>query len=183
MPVVTYSLLTASIVFICLLKNSEQLFLTRNSNHILFEIVQRAAAMWFPFYELLNETVHSSHLCLKNKDLEHRPVFSRHERQWPRQRRIPGTATSQSLLCIARNSVLVWRPLPVCKSAGEFGTAAVGHICTGVSTSVVSSLCNWKTSPRLHCRLSANTSAFTLLPPQTQSMFIGLSACTLFSLQ
>lgn len=81
MPVVTYSLLTASMVFICLRKNSEQLFLTRNSNHVLFEIVQRAAAMWFPFYELLNETVHSSHLCLKNKDLEHRPVFSRHERQ------------------------------------------------------------------------------------------------------
>lgn len=78
---VTLSLVTASIVFICLFKNSVLPFLTRNLNHILFEILQRDVAMQLPFYKLLNETISSSQLCLKNKGLENKPVFSRPGRQ------------------------------------------------------------------------------------------------------
>lgn len=110
---VTLSLVTALIVFICIFKNSVLPFLTRNLNHILFEILQRDVAMQLPFYKLLNETISSSQLCLKNKGLENKPVFSRPGRQWARQRRILCRASSQSLLCMARSSVLVWRPLPI----------------------------------------------------------------------
>lgn len=150
---VTFSLLTASIVFICLFKNSELPFLTRNLNHILFEILQRDVAMRLPFYKLLNETFSSSQLCLKNKGLEHRPVFSRPGRQWARQR-ILCRANSQISLCMARNSVSVTASSHFA-GVGGFGPVVV-MIHTNVSTSVVSSLCHSQTSPMLPSSLSAN---------------------------
>lgn len=85
--VVTQSLLTTSIVFIYSITLSYTFFLTRNVTHTLFGILQKDVAMWLPFYKLLNKTVSSSQLCLKNNGLEHRPVFPRPRGQWPRQRR------------------------------------------------------------------------------------------------
>ena len=68
--VVTQSLLTILAVFVYLgtldFFFSFFFFLTRNLNHILFEIFQKDVAMWLPFYKLLNETVSGSQLCLKN---------------------------------------------------------------------------------------------------------------------
>lgn len=88
--VVTQSLLAALVVFVY--SRTLSFFLTRNLNHILFEILQKAAAMWLPFCKLSNKTVSSSQLCLKNNDLEHRPVLLRPRGQWPRQRRIRSKA-------------------------------------------------------------------------------------------
>lgn len=77
--VVAQSLLTPSVVFVYP-RTLRFFFLTRNRNHILFEIFQRDVAMWLPFYKLLNKTVSSSQLCLKNNGLVHRPL-----RSWPQQ--------------------------------------------------------------------------------------------------
>lgn len=180
--VVTFSLLTASIVFICLLKNSEQLFLTRNSNHILFEIVQRAVAMWFPFYKLLNETVRSSHLCLKNKDLERRPVFSRPRKTVTKAEKNPGQSHQPKLALHRQEFSVRVKASSRCEDCWWIWQ------CCGHDLQHCLYFCCFFSLLLENLTLGslqsfANMSAFSWLPPWTQSMFTGLSACNLFPLQ
>lgn len=76
---------------LCLFGNSGLLFsfLTRNLNHILFEIFQKDVAMWLPFYKLLNKTVSGSQLCLKNNGFGAQASLLRTQRRVTKAKKNP----------------------------------------------------------------------------------------------